>query len=188
MNTSAEKFTIKTSAFSLIEVAIALAIFSSGIMLVFSMLPGSLYNMKEASSRSVERRIAKNLVNDLMLNEWDRLHQFDSKQLGIRYFDSQGIELSEHGIDAIFTARIRIHPRDVNLDANRTLERVAISDSEDYALPDDNRTSKSTSQHTRRITIEVTDVPLQSFDFDDVKNANRFRRFSTVVANMKDID
>ena len=179
---------VRSRAFSLIEVAIALAIFSSGIMLLFSMLPGSLYNMKEASSRSVERRIAKNLVNELMLNEWELLHRFDSRQLGIRYFDSQGIELSDYGIDAIFTARIRIHSRDVNIDPDRTLESVDVSDSQDYKLQDDAQLSKSTSQHTRRISVEVTDVPLESFDFDDPKNARSIRRFSTVVANMKDID
>lgn len=188
MKALTENVSIRTRAFSLIEVAIALAIFSSGIMLLFLMLPGSLYNMKEAASRSIERRIAKNLVNELMLNEWELLHQFDSKQFGIRYFDSQGIELSEYGIKAIFTARIRIYSRDVNIDPNRTLEKVDISDSQDYALPDDTRLSKSTSKHTRRITVEVTDVPLESFDFDDLENAGRIRRFSTVVANMKDID
>lgn len=186
--TPAVKAPRRAHAFSLIEVALALAIFSSGILLLFSMLPGSLFTMKEASSRSIERRIARNLVNDLMLNEWEVLHQFDSRQLGSRYFDSQGIELSEYGIDAIFTARINIHSRDVNIDPNRTLEEVGISDSEDYSLPDDIYLGKSTSQHSRRITVEITDVPLESFDFDDPENATRFRRFSTVVANMKNTD
>ncbi len=184
----AENPSLRIRAFSLIEVAIALAIFSSGVLLLFSMLPGSLHTMKEASSRSIERRIAKNLVNELMLNEWELLHQFDSRQLGTRHFDSQGIELSEYGIDAVFTARIRVYPRDVTVDPDRTLESITVSDSEDYALPDDTQLTKSTSQHVRRITVEVTDVPLESFDFDDAENAGRFRSFSTVVANMKDID
>ncbi|MDF1739487.1 MAG: Verru_Chthon cassette protein B [Verrucomicrobiales bacterium] len=186
--TPAEEAPRSTYAFSLIEVAIALAIFSSGILLLFSMLPGSLFTMKEASSRSIERRIARNLVNDLMLNEWERLHQFDSRQLGSRHFDSQGIELSEYGMNAIFTARIKIHSRDVNIDPDRTLEEIDISDSGDYSLPDDTYLGKSTSQHSRRITVEITDVPLETFDFDDPENAKRFRSFSTVVANMKDTD
>ena len=174
--------------FTLIEVVIALGIFSAGFLLLVGIIPNSLDSMRTASSKSLERRIAQNIIGELMLNEWERLHRFNTSSGEYRYFDAQGIELSEFSLQAIFTARVRVLPRDVNLDQDRSLETVPISKRNNHSLPDDNGMTYSTSQHARRIIVEVTDIPLENFDFDDPNNKRRFLQVGTVIANLNDVD
>lgn len=177
-----------SSGFSLIEIVIALTIFSTGILLLVGVLPQNLDDMRSASAKSMERRIAQNIIGELMLNEWEQLHLFNTPRGSYRYFDAQGIELDDFTLDAIFTARVRILPRDVNLDQDRSLESVPISRVNVQRLPDDESLSKSTNPFARRIIVEVTDIPQEEFDFEDPRNEGRFLRVGTVVANFNDVD
>ena len=170
------------------EIVIALGIFATAIVVLLGVLPQNLDGMRKASARSMERRIAQNIIGELMLNDWDRLHLFDSEKGQVRYFDAQGIPLTEFSIETVFTARIRVIPRDVNIDQNRSLESANVSDAQDYRLPDDQGVEKSTNQHARRIIVEITDVPDENFDFNDPANEKRFLRVGSVVANLNDID
>ena len=43
---------------------------------------------------SLKRRIAQNIIGELMQNEWQRLHLFDSEGNEYRYYDAQGIEIA----------------------------------------------------------------------------------------------
>ena len=173
--------------FSLMEVVIALAVFATGLVVLVGLLPQNLEGMRKSSAKSMQRRIAQNIIGELMLNDWDRLHLFGSKTGELRYFDSQGIPLEEYSDQTVFTARIKVLPRDVNLDQNLSLESAEISESQNYKLPDDEGIEKTTSQHARRVIIEVTDVPLKEFDFDDPANRKRILRVGTVVANLNDV-
>lgn len=174
--------------FSLIEIVIALAIFSTGILVLMGVLPQNLEDMRTASSKSMERRIAQNVIGELMLNEWERLHLFNTNSTDYRYFDAQGIEITGFNLNAIFTARVRVLPRDVNLDQDRSLESVSVSQANNQTLPDDENISKSTSQHARRVIVEVTSIPQENFDFDDPRNEGRFLRVGTVVANFNEVN
>jgi uncharacterized protein (TIGR02598 family) len=174
--------------FTLIEVVIALAIFSMGLVTLLGMIPQNLDRMRKASSKSIERRIAQNIIGELMLNEWDRLHLFNSSGGDYRYFDAQGIELTGYSFDTIFTARVRVLPRDVNLDQDRSLQTALVSDKGNHGLPDDSSITKSTSQHARRVIVEVTDIPKENFDFDDVTSRRHFLTVGTVIANLNDVE
>lgn len=176
------------SGFSLIEIVIALTVFSTGILLLVGVLPQNLDDMRTASAKSMERRIAQNIIGELMLNEWEQLHLFNTPRGRYRYFDAQGIELDNFNVDAIFTARVRILPRDVNIDQDRSLENVSVAQFNTERLPDDESLSRSTNRYARRVIVEVTDIPQEEFDFEDPKNEGRFLRVGTVVANFNDVD
>ena len=69
------------------------------------------------------------------------------------------------------------------------LETALISERNNHSLPDDaGSMPKSASQHARRIILEVSDTPLENFNFDDPGNKGRFLRVGTVIANLNDVD
>lgn len=179
----------RSVAFSLIEVVITLGIFATGLVVLVGVLPQNLNSMRTSSAKSLERRIAQNIIGELMLNDWDKVHLFGAQNGSLRFFDAQGVEMQ--GFDTkstIFTARIKVLPRDVNLDQNRSLESVAVSDALNYKLPDDEEILKSTNQHARRIVVEVVDIPDENFDFDDPENKRHILRVGTVVANLNEFN
>lgn len=186
------KFSIKSkrtspSGFSLVEVVLAMAIFSTSLLLLLALLPQNLSSMRESSSLSIRHRIAQNLIAELLLNDWDQLHRFDTDK-NVLYFDTQGIPTEEYTFDTVFLARVRVMPRDVNIDQDRSLERITISSSSAHSLVDDTGVTASTNQHARRIVVEVADSPIEEFDFDDPTNAKHIVRIGTVVANLNDLD
>lgn len=188
-NLDNKRITKSRSGFTLVEVAVALAIFSSTLLLLFLSLPQSLDNMNDASSTSLQRRIAQNLVGEIMLSDWATIHDFSSTGNNLRFYDAQGIPTREFDdLLTIFTARIRILPRDVNIDQDRSLEGLTLPPESFYTLPDDETVLNSTSQHARRIIIEVTNVPVDDFDFDDPENANSIVSMGTLVANLNEAD
>jgi len=170
-------------AFTLVEVTIALGLVAGGVVVLLALLPASLGTMGEASRTAVERRIAQNLIGELMRTKWEELSYQDGSPP--RYFDSQGIELpleiwsTRPGLVS-FTARISVPRQDVRIDQDDTL--LSVSQTIPYSKGD--LITPFTNPHLRRVTVDITDVPIQGFDFDDALNRNRFRSYSSVVCNL----
>lgn len=178
----------KKEGFTLTEVVIALGIFSTGLLIIVGIIPQTLGDLREASSKSIQRRIAQNLINEMMLTSWGQIHDFDGgDKSNLRYFDAQAIPTRGFTDDTIFTARILVLPRDVNIDQDRSLEGLGSSTAVGNSLPDDESLTNSTNLHARRLIVEVVDVPIADFDFDSEENSQRILRVGTVVSNLNEI-
>lgn len=180
-------------AFSLIEVTIALGIISTGMLLLVALMPFGVQNLQEASSKALERRIAQNIISDMLLNDWDQLHKFDATNVaGLRYYDTYGIEITGASAssdpESVYTVRVRVMPRDVRLDHDNTLGSAPAATPAAYNLPDDPTSLPTTTAYNlRRILIDVTAIPDSNFTVNANTGIN-YRTYSSIVSNMMDVD
>lgn len=114
-----------TSAFSLVEVTIAMAIASVALVTLLGLIPQGMDTMREAGDMAIEARIHQQVLNELQLTPFDSTSggslldtYFDGLEV---YYDSQGEELSDsksqgsapadrkkNSTDHIYTARIAV--------------------------------------------------------------------------------
>lgn len=81
--------------FTLIETTLALALTAIGLIALLGLIPHGLKVMKAATDRSIEARIAQELVSEVMVAEWSRIDMEYDKSM--RYFDNEGVEIEKTG-------------------------------------------------------------------------------------------
>lgn len=195
MNNSKLQRSVLRRAFTLIETVLALGIISTGMLLLFALVPTALTTMGDSAKKSVERRIANNIIGELMLNQWGVLYSFDGQ---MRYFDSQGLELDMAGSPTpvpVFSVHVVVSPRDVRTDHDGSLVDLRTNKisgwTPPYLFPEDPTLSeiKTVDLNLRRIVVEITAVPgVQTAIFFTPANADLYRTYASVVANMTDSD
>ena len=195
MNNSKLQRSVPRRAFTLIETVLALGIISTGMLLLFALVPTALTTMGDSAKKSVERRIANNIIGELMLNQWGVLYSFDGQ---MRYFDSQGLELDMAGSPTpvpVFSVHVVVSPRDVRTDHDGSLTVLRTTKisgwAPPYTFPEDPLTPaiETVDLNLRRIVVEITAVPgVQTASFFTPANADLYRTYASVVANMTDSD
>ncbi len=94
------------AGFSLVEVAMALAIMGFCSVSLIGLLPMGLQSLHEAMGNTIESQIVQNLTNDMLLANTAQLYQNQSEKL---YFDDEGVPLTGNaGVPAgtVYTASI----------------------------------------------------------------------------------
>jgi len=85
-----------SSAFSLIEVTLALGIVTFSVITLVGLIPLGLTTFHKAVTLSVSSQIVQQVVTDVQQTDFSQLVTSNSQttQLALRYFDDQGNELS----------------------------------------------------------------------------------------------
>ncbi|MEZ0387479.1 MAG: Verru_Chthon cassette protein B [Verrucomicrobium sp.] len=137
------------SGFSLVEVALAMAIVSFGVFSVVATMPGGMEMLRNSVNDTIESRIAQELLAKLEGSDWKDTSNLADYNGKICYFDSQGNELHTSsgtgGVEppwTVFTARISVGALPPTLPATSTVP----------------------SDSLRQVRIFITDKPASSAD------------------------
>jgi len=84
------------AGFSLVEVTLALGIVTFSVLTLVGLIPMGLTTFHKAVATSVSSQIVQQVVTDVQQTDFNQLVSSSSQvtQLGLRYFDDQGNELS----------------------------------------------------------------------------------------------
>lgn len=129
----------KRSAFSLVEVTLAIGVMAFALLAIFGLLPTGMGVFRQALDTSVSSQIIQRVLNDARETDFAYLIQDASNQTitaptgvkAVRYFDDQGNELSVPA-GAIYQVNTRIMPQttlpttDPNALANTNLATVTV--------------------------------------------------------------
>lgn len=115
----------KSGGFSLVEVAMAMAIVSFTLVSILGLLPMGLSNFRQAMNTTVESQIVQGLTSEL------RLTSFQNLANGTTYYDADGNALTS-SVGAIYTATTTFGPvagtsYPVNLTANADAVTIVIT-------------------------------------------------------------
>lgn len=80
----------RDSAFSLVEIVIALGIVAFALVALLGLLPTGLKNFTGTMNTAVGSQIAQRIFNDLQIADWGNIGSTN------RYFDEQGNELTSN--------------------------------------------------------------------------------------------
>ncbi len=111
-NRSNSLFDTKTantpSAFTLVEIALSLGIFSFAIMALLGLLPVALQTHREAKSSTVLAQIQQRLVAELLLTDGALIDAVAVRQ---RNFDVEGRELTAAESEStVYSAKMEVSP------------------------------------------------------------------------------
>ncbi len=91
------------SAFSLVEVTLALGLVSFAVLAVMGLLPVGLSNLRQSMDQTVEAQIVQSIAAQSVVA------QFPALASGNQYFDDQGMP-TDAGPDALYTATVTVIP------------------------------------------------------------------------------
>ncbi len=157
---------LRHAGFTLIETTLALALTAIGLIALLGLIPHGLDVMKSASDKSIEARISQEIVNEVMLTDWQNVNSYDEI---IRYYDNDGVQLDDLGLD-----KLRIN-------YNVLIE-----------IPDSNQGMRlpgggAADPDIKRIKVTIVTVPLQltgRSDFYNEEYKDRANVYTSTVANM----
>lgn len=96
------------NAFSLVEVTLALAIFSFAVMALVGLLPVAINNHREAKLNTILSQISQRMTAEVLLSDGSQLSALNEVT---RYFDYDGVELGEaQASKAYYRAKIVLTP------------------------------------------------------------------------------
>lgn len=162
------------SGFSLVEVAIAVAIAAVGLTAVLGVLPSSLESVRVAGNSSASARIVSEILGEIQLSDWGRSQNGGvsvsggtSGWTGLNdvlsrrwYYDDQANRIAESSSDfrtrLSFVARARIPDTPLALSGDTTIPASL-----------------------KNVQIDIAVVPDPSFTFSD---PNTFVTFPGIVA------
>ncbi len=94
--------------FSLVEVAMALAMMGFASVSLIGLIPMGLHTLHEAMGNTVESQIVQNLTNDILLSDAANLTQYNGQ---VSYFDDEGTQLTAASgapVGTVYTATIDV--------------------------------------------------------------------------------
>lgn len=111
--TSTPPETPVSRGFSLVEVTLAMAIVSLGVLSVVSTMPAGQEMLRRAVNDSIESRIAQELMAKLGGSNWSETNNLSSYDGSLWHFDSQGNELiaavgGTTPAAAVYTAQVQV--------------------------------------------------------------------------------
>lgn len=176
------------SAFSLVEVTLALGITAVALVSLMGMLPQGMKTLQRANDQAVMGRIHQQILGEIQLTPWESksggIPPLESFDRTIRIYDDQGIQLpdSDRGeMNHVYTARLTL-PRTGQTMPNS----VGGTSHGGVNLPGD---SEATPELVRLVLIEITGSsdpnflsdPLSGFDSLSPKVIQTYR---TVAVKM----
>jgi len=182
------------SAFSLIEVTIAMAIAAVAVVTLLGLVPQGMETMRAAGDEAIQGRIHQQILNELQMtpfediNKKSPLDDFHEREF---YYDSQGEELSDSenqgsvsedrkkgGFAHIYTARVSIPSVG---GSNQAPVSVGGSKFDGYSFGDGRPNA-----FVRPVIVEVAPVAGlgQNFKWDDEQYRNLISTYQSVVVKM----
>ena len=98
----------RAAGFSLVEIAMALAIIAFAFVTVFGLLPSGLTIFRRAMDISICSQVADRLINESQQTDFSELIKRD---VVLRYFDEQGNEQPDVNSDTIYQGRILVQKK-----------------------------------------------------------------------------
>lgn len=156
--------------FSLVEIVLAIGIFAMIFSFVFMAVPSSLQSMNKADGKSVQGRIARGLVAEILLNDWESVMDYHQTH---HYFDGEGFEL-EFAADSTAEPEFFAYHAYVSFsDQNIVLPGTT---TEPYQGEDG-----TAEADLRIVTVLVTNGPSPNYDFASRRD---HRTYSTWISRM----
>lgn len=153
----------RSSAFTLIEVSIAMGICATVMMALLALLPLSLDQMRESRNMTSIARISEDIINDVQLMEWEDMELLDGET---REYDDQGTRI-----------------RDINVDDNMRIYSAEIEvEMEGIFMPGE---AEERNDYAKRITIYIGPSKDESVNMKLMAETDdRYQTVSTVIARM----
>ncbi len=96
----------RSGGFSLVEVALALAIMAFASASIISLIPFGLTSFRQAMNNTIESEIVQGLTNDISLSDFGNLKNMAVAQGTTYYFDAEG-RRQTGATGALYTAKIK---------------------------------------------------------------------------------
>ena len=141
----------RRGGFSLVEVAMALAMMGFASVSLIGLIPMGLHSLHEAMGNTIESQIVQNLTNDILLSGGGNLAQYQNQTY---YFDDEGTPLTApSGVPSgtVYTAKVAM---------------TSVSSSNSPA------NLQSSSAYNVTVTIVSANNPLQSHPYPVIISAN----------------
>lgn len=152
-----------SSAFTLIEVTIALGICATVMMALLGLLPMSLDQMRDSRNMTAVARISEDIINDVQLMDWNEMESLDGET---RDYDDQGTRIRTITVDN----RHHIYSAEIAVDLEGIFVPGQTEERNDYA---------------KRITVYIG--PSRGEDQNmklQAETDDRYTQVSTVIARM----
>lgn len=146
------------AAFSLVEIAVAISIFSLGVLSTVALLPTGLESLKASADETAQARITQTVSARVQGSDWNRTNNLADFQGRLFHFDRMGNETPEADV---FAAQLE----------------VATTGSSLPAVCD-----KGLTQNLRTIKVKITLMP--DTVPDRFNNPKKFKQVSILTAKM----
>jgi uncharacterized protein (TIGR02598 family) len=97
-----------SKAFSLVEVAMAIAVVAFAFITLYALIPSGLKTFRQSIDNTVGSRIAQRLINEAQQTDFPSL--VANTVYPLRQFDDQGNEVTTEPDKAIYTAQMTVVP------------------------------------------------------------------------------
>ncbi len=153
----------RASAFTLIEVTIALGICATVMIALLGLLPMSLDQMRESRNMTSMARISEDIINDVQLMKWEEMELLDGE---VREYDDQGTRIRNISVED----NMRVYAAEIEVELEGILLPGETEERNDYA---------------KRITIYMGPSRGESVNMKMLAETNdRYTAVSTVIARM----
>lgn len=203
--------TTSESAFSLVEVTIAMAIAAVAVVSMLGLLPQGMDTMREASDQAIEGRIHQQLLSEIQMTPYkvgasnNPIDDFNGLEI---YYDSQGEELGDSdsggttasgdpikgSFEHIYSARVTLPEVDANgKGEGKAPNSVGGADFDGFSFTGDPSGGSGSggsqarwNPYIRPVIIEVAPVGGlgADFDWDDDKNRSLIATYQTFIVQM----
>ncbi len=151
------------SAFTLVEVVIALGICASVMIALLGLLPMSLDQMRKARNMTTVARISEDIINDIQLMQWDDLEALDGEK---REYDDQGATVKE----VAGNQYLKVYTAEIEVDIEGIILPGSTEERNDFA---------------KRVTIYIMPTKGKSYNLRTIAETDdRVTTVSTVIARL----
>ncbi len=149
------------AGFTLVEVAIAMAVVAFGLTTMVALLPAGLGSLSDSATDSAQARIVQEISAQLQGSDWNTTNNLADFNGRLFYFDNQGNRMPAASVNTIFTTQLVVSNAGVTLPSSDT--------------PEPNTC-------LREVEINLTNVP--ETVADRFTNPKKYRATSVLITKM----
>jgi len=112
--------TASSSAFTLVEITLALGVVTFGLLTTMALLPTGLDSLRNSISDTASARITEDISATLEGSDWDQTGNLASFDGQILYYDNQGNAMPTETVETALTAQLSVPANGPTLPASDT--------------------------------------------------------------------